>query len=214
VLSSLGEAQAARLAKFWLRTQVRFDEVHCGTLPRQTRTEQVVAACFRACGGPWPEVHADRSWNEYDAPGVLRHLVPADPRLAALAAEFEAARGGPDENRRFQRMFEAAMSSWLDGTADASAVEPWTAFRDRVSGAIHRLMEGASSRRVVVFTSGGPIGFAVQFAMQAPAERFLDTNWRVRNCSVTEFVFDARRFTLDSFNSIAHLEDAALRTYR
>jgi broad specificity phosphatase PhoE len=218
MLTSLGEAQAAKLAQFWLRGQVRFDDVYCGVLPRQARTQQVIAECFRASGQPWPPVQADPAWNEYDAPGVLRHAVPADPRLAALAADFEQARSSPDANRRFQRMFEAAMLCWLeDNMADNLAtggVEPWSAFRGRVSGAIGRLMEGPPGRRVAVFTSGGPIGFALQFALQAPARSFLDVNWRIRNSSVTEFVFDRERFTLDSFNGIAHLDDAALRTYR
>ena len=213
-LTPTGEAQAEKLAEFWLRNKVRFDEVLCGTLPRQMRTEQVVAARFRAAGQPWPASQSDGSWNEYDATGVLRHLVPADPRLSALAAEFEQAHSGPDENRRFQHLFEAAMHCWLEGAMETNGVEPWRAFRDRVSGAIRRIMEGPSSRRVVVFTSGGPIGFAVHCAIQAPAKSFLDVNWRVRNCSVTEFVFDRRRFTLDSFNCIPHIEAAALRTYR
>ena len=73
---------------------------------------------------------------------------------------------------------------------------------------------GPPGRRVVVFTSGGPIGFAVQHALQAPPRSFLDVNWRIRNCSVTEFLFDRSRFTLDSFNGVSHLDDAALRTYR
>lgn len=94
-LTSLGEAQAAKLAQFWLRHQVRFDEVHAGVLARQTRTEQVIAASFRASGQSWPEARADRAWSEYDAPGVLQHCVPADPRLAALAADFEQARSAP-----------------------------------------------------------------------------------------------------------------------
>jgi broad specificity phosphatase PhoE len=213
-LTSLGEAQAAKLAQFWLRNQVRFDEVYCGALARQARTQQVIATCFRASGQPWPEAQPDEAWNEYDAPGVLQHSVPADPRLAALAADFEQARSSPDANRRFQRMFEAAMLSWLESEMATHGVEPWAAFRSRVSGAIRRLMEGPPGRRVAVFTSGGPIGFAVQFALQAPDRSFLDVNWRIRNGSVTEFVFDRERFTLDSFNSIAHLEDMALRTYR
>jgi broad specificity phosphatase PhoE len=221
-LTSLGEAQAAKLGQFWLRKQVRFDEVHCGVLPRQTRTEHVVAACYREAGQPWPEAHADAAWNEYDVTGVLQHYVPADPRLAALAADFEQARSGPDANRRFQRMFEAAMLCWLEGWPDqpkagnmaTSGVEPWAAFRDRVSGAIRRIREGSPGRRVAVFTSGGPIGFAVHFALQAAARSFLDVNWRIRNGSVTEFIFDRKRFTLDSFNGVPHLDDAALWTYR
>ncbi len=213
-LTSLGESQAAALAQFWLRNRVRFDEVQRGVLARQTRTEQVIAACFRSAGEPWPEARADAAWNEYDAPGVLQHVVPADPRLAALAADFELARHTPDANRRFQRMFEAAMSSWLEGNAATKDVEPWAAFRDRVSGAIRRIMEGPSGRRVAVFTSGGPIGFAVHSALQSPARSFLDVNWRIRNGSVTEFLFDRERFTLDSFNGVPHLGNPALRTYR
>ena len=208
-LTPTGEAQAEKLAEYWLRHGVQFDEVHCGTLPRQIRTAQVVAD-RTAC----PVFQSDPSWNEYDAPGVMGTFVRSDARLADLNAQFEQARGGPDENRRFQHMFEAAMTIWLEGGTTANGFEPWTAFRDRVTGAIRRIMEGPPGRRVAVFTSGGPIGLAVQFALQAPPKAFLDVNWRVRNCSLTEFVFDRRRFTLDHFNSIPHLEDAALRTYR
>jgi broad specificity phosphatase PhoE len=215
VLSSLGEEQAAALARWWLKDRVCFDDVYTGALVRQTQTELVVANCFREAGEPWPEALRDPAWNEYDARGgELSRMAPADPRLAALAAEFDQARGGPDEKRRFQRMFEAAMSCWLEGSIAVEGVEPWPAFRDRVSGAIAQLMAGFAGRRVVVFTSGGPIGYAVQFAMKAPPRSFLEVNWRVRNTSVTEFVFDRDRFTLDSFNSIAHLDDPAMRTYR
>ncbi|MBI1847249.1 MAG: histidine phosphatase family protein, partial [Candidatus Rokubacteria bacterium] len=146
-LTPLGEAQAAKLAEFWLRAGVRFDEVYCGTLPRQLRTQEVVAECFGAAGQPWPVAAKDEAWNEYDATGVLRDLVI------------------PGDNRGFQRMFEAAMTQWLEDAGGAEGVESWPAFRTRVSGAIQRLMEGPSSRRVAVFTSGGPIGFAVRCAM-------------------------------------------------
>jgi broad specificity phosphatase PhoE len=213
-LTSVGEAQGAKLAQFWLRSGVRFDEVHCGTLLRQVRTEEVVAQCFRAAGEPWPAAVRDRSWNEYDASGVMQRFVPADPRLSALATAFEQARGSPDEIRMFQRMFEAAMSRWLEGTVETNSVESWPAFRSRVWGAIERLMAGPPSRRVAVFTSGGPIGFTVQCALQAPARSFLDLNWRVRNTSITQFVFDRSRLTLDGFNAVPHLDEVSLWTYR
>jgi broad specificity phosphatase PhoE len=213
-LTSIGQAQAAKLAQFWLRTRARFDEVHCGTLPRQVQTQAAVAECFRAAGERWPAAVCDGAWNEYDASGVLRHFVPADARLSALAAEFEQARGSPDENRRFQHMFEAAMGHWLEGTLEAGGVEPWTAFRGRVSSAIESLMAGPPGRRVAIFTSGGPIGFAVHCALQAPARSFLDVNWRVRNTSITQFIFDRNRLTLDCFNVFPHLDDVSLWTYR
>jgi broad specificity phosphatase PhoE len=213
-LTAAGETQGVKLAQFWLRNGVRFDEVYCGTLPRQVRTEEVIAECFHAAGGPWPPVVRDGAWNEYDAPGVLQHFVAADARLRALAAEFEQARGSPVENRRFQRMFEAAMTCWLEGTIEADSVEPWPAFQCRISRAIERLLAGPPSRRIAIFTSGGPIGFTVQCALQAPARSFLDVNWRVRNTSITEFVFDRSRLTLDCFNAIPHLDEVSLWTYR
>jgi broad specificity phosphatase PhoE len=214
ILTSRGEAQALRMAQFWIAKGVRFDEVHTGELARQVQTEQVVAASFREAGLPWPAAIRDSSWNEYDAAGVLSHIVPADAGLAALAAEFEQARGSPDEKRKFQRMFQAAMSCWLEGAIPAEGVEPWPAFRDRVSGAIRRIAAGPPGRRIAVFTSGGPIGFTVHYAMRSPAGSFLDVNWRVRNTSVTEFIFDRDRFTLDTFNCIPHLENPDLHTWR
>lgn len=214
LLTATGEAQAATLGRRWIESGVRFDEVWTGALTRQRQTEQAVAGCYSALGVPWPEAICDPAWNEYDAPGVLGRLVPSDPHLAALAAEFQEARGGPEEYRRFQRMFEAATSCWLASPGVLDGVEPFCEFRGRVSGAITRLMSGPPSRRVAVFTSGGPIGMAVQFAMKAPDRSFLEINWRVRNTSVTELVFDRERITLDSFNSIAHLVDRALWTYR
>jgi broad specificity phosphatase PhoE len=106
------------------------------------------------------------------------------------------------------------MSKWQEDTVPPEGVEPWPAFRDRVSAVIAGIMLGPSHREVAVFTSGGPIGFAVHLAMQGPSRSFLEVNWRIRNCSVTEFLFDKVRLTLDSFNTIPHLDDVELQTYR
>lgn len=217
VLSVTGEKQARQLAAFWLKHGVQFDHVYTGTLVRQIRTEQVIAETVRDGGAPWPAAEQNRSWNEYDATGVLTRMVPAlaasDLRFGALVDAFEQARGGPDQNRYFQPMFEAAMTAWLN-TPSIDGIESWPAFRDRVSGAIRGLMLGPAGRRVAVFTSGGPIGFAVQFALRAPDQAFLEVNWRIRNCSITEFVYTKDRFTLDAFNGLGHIENRDLRTYR
>jgi broad specificity phosphatase PhoE len=140
--------------------------------------------------------------------------VPQDPKLSALADEFDHARGGEGEARAFQRLFEAAMLKWIASPTPGEGMEPWPAFRDRVSSAVRRLMAGEPSRRIAVFTSGGPIGLSVQLAIKGPGKSFLEVNWRIRNCSVTQFLFDRERFTLESFNCIGHLHDRSLRTYR
>jgi len=214
VLSPLGEAQAARLARYWLAHAIRFDEVYTGSLVRHTQTEQVVAGCFRQAGEPWPAAVRNPAWDEYDVTGVLAGYVPRDSRLAALAEQCERARGAPEEHRKFHRLLEAAMLRWLEEKGEIEGMESWPTFRTRVLSAIRGLMAGPSGRRVVVFTSGGPIGFSVHFALQAPSRSFLDVNWRIRNGSVSEFIFDRDRFALDAFNAIAHLDDLDLRTFR
>jgi len=42
----------------------------------------------------------------------------------------------------------------------------------------------------------------------------VELNWRVRNGSITEFVFGRGRLSLDSFNSIAHFVDPKLVSFR
>jgi broad specificity phosphatase PhoE len=194
-LSEVGELQAQALAEYWDRAGITFDEVLCGTLQRQSHTAAL--AVKRA-----PEISPD--WNEYDAHGVMRHHAPA----------FEHEGSGPERNRRFQKVLEAAMLAWLETPAQVNGVEPWSVFRERVRRGLRRIQEGPSNRRVVLFTSGGPIGILVQTALGAPDPSFLEINWRVRNCSITEFVFSRDRLSLDSFNATPHLSTGALRTFR
>ena len=42
----------------------------------------------------------------------------------------------------------------------------------------------------------------------------LEINWRIRNGSMTEFVFSGERITLDSFNQVGHFNEPELETYR
>ena len=158
--------------------------------------------------------------NEYDAESVLKHFSPQvaarDPEFRLLVEASECS-ADLDRNRRFQKMFEALMNRWLTGELDSPEVESWRTFRSRVERGLRRITSGRtakSGRRVAAFTSGGPIGVAVQIAVNAPERTGLEVNWRVRNCSLTEFVFNGERLSLDAFNSTPHLGDPALRTFR
>ena len=187
-LSDLGEQQARALREYWSRNAIAFDEVWCGSLTRHCQTAAL--AIDQA-----PRISPD--WNEYDAEGILRGYPPP--------SSF------PD-NRAFQKTFEIAMDRWLEGSVQGA--EPFTEFRDRVLRGLRLIQEGPSNRRVVLFSSGGPIGVLVQTALSAPDRSFLQVNWRVRNCSLTGFVFSKNRFALDSFNAIPHLSDPRLHSFR
>ncbi len=191
-LSALGEEQARTLAEYWKRVGVTFDEVWSGSLQRQRQTAEIAA------GAP----HISDDWNEYDANGILHNFAPP--------YELEP---GADRNRKFQKVFEPAMLAWLAAEEHAS-VETWRVFQGRVMRALRLLQDGPSGRNIVLFTSGGPVSVLVQAAIGAPERSFLEINWRVKNCSITEFTFSRDRISLDSFNALPHLERAELRTFR
>jgi broad specificity phosphatase PhoE len=217
-LSALGEAQARRLGEYWAQRGITFDSVWCGSLARQARTAELAGHAVAAAGLRWPAVQTSSDWNEYDADGILGRLGPlaarSDPEVGALAAAFEAAGVGPDRHARFQRMFERVMAHWARGTVEADGVESAPAFRARVERAFAGVTQGGGpGQRIAVFTSGGPIGLAVQRTLLAPPAKALELNWRIRNCSLTEILFSGDRVSLDCFNSITHLAPA-LWSYR
>ena len=218
-LSAAGEKQARKLAAFWIARGVSVDEVYTGTLERQVRTQELVASGYREAGLAWPEAHSTPELNEYDAGGIVTVLAPAlaarDGAFRALAEDVERAADAAERNRRFQRMFEPLMRGWQDGALSAPGVESWRAFQERVSRAIGQITNGGrSGRRVAAFTSGGPIGVALQRALDAPERTALELNWRIRNCSLTEMVFSKNRLSLDLFNATPHLDEPSLWTYR
>ena len=113
-------------------------------------------------------------------------------------------------NRNFQRMFEVVVRHWMEGTLADPEVEPWAAFRDRVCQALARLTRVGPSRQVVAFTSGGVIGVMVQTVLRAPDTAAIELNWRVRNGSLTGFLFSGGRISLDYFNATPHLEEGEI----
>ena len=218
-LTAVGEEQARALGRFWLRQNVAFDEVYSGALVRQQRTAELAGEPFAEAGVAWPSLQTTPELNEYDSNGILNRLLPAlaerDAGFRDLVAAFEENRHAPDRNRHFQRMFEAVTTVWMRGEMELDGVEAWGTFRDRVRASVQRIIAApGSGRRVAVFTPGGVIGLAVQSAPGAPDRQALEVNWRVRNCSLTEFVFGRGRLSFDSFNTIPHLDDPGLRTYR
>jgi broad specificity phosphatase PhoE len=208
-LSALGEDQSARLGEWWRRHGISFDEAWCGTLARQRRTAERAG---------YPNASADAAWNEYDAAGILEKLGPElkrrDADFRALADAYEAARGSASQNRHFQRMFEALIRGWTSGELAADGVESWREFHGRVEKALRAILAGQGSRRVAVFTSGGVIGTAAQVVLNAPEAAAIELNWRIRNASLTEFVFTQNRVSLDCFNALPHLEDPGRWTFR
>jgi broad specificity phosphatase PhoE len=218
-LTTIGQEQALALGRYWSGRSLVFNEVYSGTLERQRQTAEIVGQCFIDAGQPWPRLQLTPDLNEYDGEGILDKLVPAlaerDQAFPELLSAFEKYKNTNERNRYFQKMFEAVTSVWQTGTLEVEGVESWSSFSTRAGGAIRRIIsEPGSGRRIAVFTSGGVIGLALQIALDAPLKQALEINWRVRNCSLTDLIFNRERLSLDSFNAIPHLIEKSLHTFR
>jgi broad specificity phosphatase PhoE len=194
-LTDLGARQARALGAHWARRRTMCDQAWSGTLERQRKTAEIVATCYHEAGLEFPALQQSEAFNEYSVPipeDALREvqLAPADRR-----------------NRIFQFVIETAMAQWMK-------TPEFTTFHRCVTEGMKSLIRNAPQSRIMVFTSGGPIGVCVQTVLHAPVQQAIEINWRVRNCSLTEFIFSGSRISLDCFNATPHLGSDELQSFR
>jgi broad specificity phosphatase PhoE len=186
---------------------------------RQKETARIVGEAFRAARLPWPEPSVVHEFDEFQAEAVLEHSLPRliqeEEQLRKLNDEFQAAATRPEKFKAFQRIFEIVIARWAHGEILLPDIEAWPEFCQRVASGLERLSgNGTRGQRIVVFSSGGPIGVAMQRALHLPTESTLRSAWMVINSAYTEFLFSGQRFTLSSYNSYPHLTDPGLITFR
>jgi broad specificity phosphatase PhoE len=218
-LSALGETQARHLGAYWARHKIFFDRTCSGPCVRQRDTARIVDQAYRDAGSSFPEPMVMREFDEYQGEAVLKHALPrllqTDATIRQLHQQFLGVSAPAERSKPFQKLFEAVIRKWAGGAILAPGVESWTEFCARVNSGLSRFLSGAKQGELsAVFCSGGPIGVAVQRALNLSAENTLRVMWMSRNCSYSEFVFSGERFTLSAFNAFPHLDDASLLTYR
>jgi len=195
-LTYLGVRQAHALGKYWAGRATRWDQVWSGTLERQRKTAVEVTSCYFEAGIEFPALQESEAFNEYAVPipDAALHEVQVAP--------------ANQRNRIFQAVIETAMAEWM-------RTPEFTSFHERVTEGLKLLMQSAPPKsRIAVFTSGGPIGVSVQTVLRAPVEQAIEINWRIRNCSLTEFIFSGSRVSLDCFNATPHLDSDELQSFR
>lgn len=218
-LSKLGEAQARLLGEYWARQKFVFDRACTGPCVRQKDTLVHVSAEYRKAGMQFPDALELRELDEYQGEAVLERSLPelleSDETIRDLHLALQSASGLVERRAASQKLFEAVIGKWVRGTICPPGVETWTEFCARVnSGLTKFLSAGSRGEKAVIFTSGGPIAVAMQRALQLSAEKTLSVSWMSRNSSWSEFLYSGERFTLSSFNSHPHLDDAAMLSHR
>lgn len=218
-LSPLGEQQARLLGEYWLRRGVRFDEVVTGPRVRQIETAALAGEAYARAGLDWPEPRIVPELDEHQVDRMIkqtmRQIIEEFPHIGELLANYKAATEPRDKHRTFQLMFEPIVGLWVEGKIGAEGVESWIEFSERVKRGFKGLISGEGrGRRIAAFSSVGAITACMQAALGCNDIKALDLGWRVRNASVTDFVFSGSRVTLEGFNAIPHLESPELWTYR
>lgn len=184
-LSATGRRQAAALGMAWEASEFGWTHAVAGSMRRH---DQTAIEVMEARGlGDGHDV--DPGWNEYD------HL--------ALTGHGDAA-SRPADPREFQRILDAALLTWLDGSDGGG--ESFAQFSDRVLAAFAAARHQAGAgRSVVVFTSGGPIGLVASHLLAGDASLFLSLNRVVINASVTTVIVGRSGSNLLAFNEHTHL---------
>lgn len=218
-LSPLGEQQARLLGEYWVRRGVRFDAIFTGPRVRQVETAALAGEAFAKAGLPWPEPQSVPELDEHQVDRLIKLAMPQVverfPQIGTMHAAYLAAEAPRDRHRTFQLMFEQLVMLWVEGRVEAPGVEPWRAFQDRVGTGLRRITQSKQrGRSVAAFTSVGAVTVSLQIALGCGDRTALDLGWRLRNCSITDFIFSRDRLTLEGFNAYPHLEESSLWTYR
>lgn len=218
-LSSKGEAQSQLLGEYWTGHKVTFDRIYSGPRVRQRGTARIVGEAYQRAGLPWPKVEILDEFDEFRAEAVMEHslphLVKSDEHVRELHRAFQGAIGKEEKFRTFQRVFEIVIGRWAGGELPLPGIEPWPDFCARVRAGLSRLSSnGSRGQRIVIFTSGGPVGVAMQRALDLSTTATLKSGTMMRNAAYSEFLFSGDRFSLGSYNAYPHLIDPGFLTYR
>ncbi|WP_121065214.1 histidine phosphatase family protein [Chachezhania antarctica] len=194
-LSDLGHQQS-KLAGEALRAAGWIpDRMITGTLERQKET--------LASMGFDGEAEEHPGLNEYDFKDILnarfRGEVPEDVRK--------------DRRSHYQTLRDTIWE-WQKA-AFSGCTESWIDFSTRVEAA-RKFATDTDARRVLVVSSGGPIGQLVATSLDAPEPVMMTLNLQAKNTGMTKFIFNRSVFYLHEFNAtpqFASADRADLLTY-
>ncbi len=211
-LSDLGQEQARITGRHLAGLGESFDAAYSGTMARQQNTARNV---LRGLADP-PELEVLPGFNEFDSDAIIRALLPAmraeDPEVDQAAPTMF------NDRRAFQKVYEGAMRRWLSGRYDQGLPETWPQFLERIARGLSQVRAAnPRGKRVIVFTSGGPIAAIMSQALRLDHETAMRLTWVIKNASLSSFLYNQSDFSLSLFNSTTHLEtqgQAELITYR
>jgi len=190
-LSSLGQRQCVQLGRYFADRELVFDAALCGTLKRHQQTLDGICegSGARLEATPWPGL------NEYDSHAVIAAIHPEPLALPTT----------PELYRHHFRLLRQGLLQWMLGKTQPLGMPTWRDFQQGVVDALTHIRQ-SPAQRVLLVSSGGPIACAIGHVLATPPEATVELNMRLRNSSVTEFAFNAKRHMLQTYNTLPHLD--------
>lgn len=192
-LSALGQRQSVRLGEYLAARQIHFDAVLTGTLKRQVQTWAGIAkgAGLDNKALQWPGL------NEFNGDAVI----------AAIHPEPLPPTNTPALYKQHFRLLRDGLTQWMNGVVSLAGMSSYNEFVQGVTSALDHVRKETTGN-VLIVSSGGPIATAVGHVLGTAPETTIALNMRIRNSSITEFVFNSKRHTLQTFNTLPHLDGA------
>lgn len=197
-LSELGTRQSVRLGQYLQQSGLQFEAVLTGTLKRHTQTFAGICEGMGEASGEAPP--APLQWpglNEFDGEAVITALRPTalqDPTT-------------PEGYKQHFRLLRDGLRQWMAGVISPLGMPNYPDFVHGVTSALAHVRKSHTGN-VLIVSSGGPISTAVGHILGTAPETTIDLNMRIRNSAVTELVYNPKRCTLQTFNTLPHLDGA------
>jgi broad specificity phosphatase PhoE len=193
-LSPLGHQQSVRLGEYFKGKGIRFDAVLTGTLVRQQQTLKGICegmGAHQPSAKPldWPGL------NEYDSEAVIAAIHPHKLEKPDT----------PELYRHHFRLLRDGLTQWMNGVVSPHGMPSYREFQQGVTSALTHVRTQCEGN-VLMVSSGGPISTAVGHILGTTPETTIELNMRIRNSAVTELVFNPKRHTLITFNTLPHLD--------
>lgn len=196
-LTATGLAQCRQLARHWRAIGRDVDLVYSGTLKRQRESAETFVSAAAEEGGHALSVRLLPGIEEYDHLGLLAAHLGGNPLPGATVDRAE-----------FHRQLSSALKAWAAG--ELRGVASYCSFRDRCAAALATLLrEIGRGRSAVVFGSAGSLAASMQPALGLPDWDLLRLKLTFFNTGVSSLLFDGETVTIESLNTVSHLEQPA-----
>ena len=192
-LSARGLQQSVRLGEYFAHKGIQFEAALTGTLQRQIQT--FAGICQGA--GLKTQALSFAGLNEYDSAAVIAAIHPHELEKPDTPALY----------RHHFRLLRDGLTQWMNGVVSPRGMPTYSQFVADIAGALDHVRKSFEGN-VLLVSSGGPIATAVGQVLGTTPETTIEMNLRIRNSAVTEFVFNPKRYSLLTFNTLPHLDAA------